>query len=177
MFSIVKFKFDFSLTLRLQEHTRRLTFAECRLHVSGVSCLHFVETGRSWFSSRCWIAAVPFSKSLNLDSLSARLPGQAVPYCCVCIKARLTGVFGCACQQNKSRSFWINQPTQNPHTLQGSNIYTCFSCSLRGKKRQKQRKRIITGQGAQYAEHIEQSMNIHVPYICHCNKVCAGGFL
>lgn len=133
MFSIVKFKFDFSLTLRLQEHTRRLTFAECRLHFSGVLCLRFVKTGCSWFSSRCWIAAVPFSKSLNLDSLSARLPGQVVPYCCVCIKACLTGVLGCVCQQNKSRSFWINQPTQNPHTLQGSNIYTCFSGSLRKK--------------------------------------------
>lgn len=46
--------------------------------------------------------------------LTAQLPGQVVPYCCVCIKACLARGFGCVCQLNNSRFFGINQPTRNP---------------------------------------------------------------
>lgn len=37
------------------------------------------------------------------------------------------------------------------------------------------KKMLITGHSAEYTEPKEHMMNIHVPYICNCNKVCAGG--
>lgn len=68
LFSLVKFKFDFLLTLRLPENTGRLTFAECRLHFSRVLCLVLGNGLLGVFISLQEIAAVPFSKSVRLDS-------------------------------------------------------------------------------------------------------------
>lgn len=70
LFSLVKFKFDFLLTLRLPESAGRLTFAECRLHFSCVFCLIL---GNGLLGVFIWvqkIAAAPFSESVKLDSHS-----------------------------------------------------------------------------------------------------------
>lgn len=69
LFPLVKFKFDFLLTLRLPENTGRLTFAECRLYFSRVLCLVLGNGLLGVFISLQEIAAVPFSKSVRLDSL------------------------------------------------------------------------------------------------------------
>lgn len=82
LFSLVKFKFDFSLTLRLPENAGRLTFAECRLHFS---CVFRLVLGNGLFGVFIWgqeIAAVPFSKSVKLDSHSLQIN------CCICITER-----------------------------------------------------------------------------------------
>lgn len=52
LFSLVKFKFDFSLTLRIPEHIGLLTFAECRLDFSSDLCICFVQMGVGSFYPR-----------------------------------------------------------------------------------------------------------------------------
>lgn len=168
---LVWFSYKICLDLKV---ARKHTQADiCRAHITFLCCFVSVLHENGLFvgftSSRCWIAAVSFSKSLNLDSLSAWLPGQVVPYCCVCIKSLSRWGSGCMCQQNNSRSFWIHQPVQKAHTLPGSIDYTCFSCGRRKQKWQKQWKSIITGQRA----HDEYSCSIYL----QLHSVCRRGFL
>lgn len=90
----------------------------------------------------------------------------------------------CVCQQNKSRAFFffffLNKSThaESLHvlTLHRSNNYTCFVFFLIDitKDRLKQRKSIISGQSAEYAQRLEQSMNIHVAYMSAAAMKCVG---
>lgn len=90
LFSLVKFKFDFSLTLRLPENAGRLTFAECRLHFS---CVFRLVLGNGLLGVFIWgqeIAAVSFSKSVKLDSHSI----QTNCYICMtegCVRNTMAG--------------------------------------------------------------------------------------